>query len=145
MTKYDSSLAVVARLLDASEEALGVQRCMVAAIITHQTTELLLRMLIHRFGRSRGLETTTLTLAAEREMSIRSLLLYFDLIYPGNKLSARLLDVHQQRKSIMHRLVSGCEPLNVPDDQTQAQCLAATELNLELRELLQPDQSRILG
>jgi hypothetical protein len=74
-----------------------------SAVIYFQTLEFSLRLVVHFLGLRAGLSKSALE-RMEIERSFYHLILYFDLLDPGNSLSERLLKFINQRNDLIHKL-----------------------------------------
>ena len=131
-----SSLAIVDGLMHASMEALQDHRALEAAVITLETTEDLLRMLIRSLGLARGLGEDTLSMATDPQDGFRQLVLHAELLSPDNARSHRLLDLHREHSTITQRLFLGSGTYEACHDRLRALCLKGLRLNRELRAIL---------
>jgi hypothetical protein len=74
-----------------------------SAIINFQTVEFCLRLVIHLLAVRAGISESPMK-RLEDEQSFFRLVLYFDLLKPGNILSQRLIKFNNDRNDFMHKL-----------------------------------------
>ncbi|MBI4379855.1 MAG: hypothetical protein HY574_01495 [candidate division NC10 bacterium] len=130
------NLAVVDALKEASLKAFREGHSLESAVIIFQTVDVLLRMSIKAFARSRGVSNVSLNKVAEDEQSFSRLVLYFDLVCPSNILSDRLRHLNSQRNAVLHRLFYNFDSIESLRSELSEFCVEAAKLNQELRRFV---------
>ena len=139
-------LSVIRKLKEAARQALQNGHSLESAVIVFETIEMLLRLSIRSIGSQTGVDEASLRRAADRETSFRQLVLYFDLLDPGNGQSDRLLALNRQRNAVMHRLFDQFESIQAYHEEIEALCLSGIDTVDDLVHLLEePSKGRGFG
>jgi hypothetical protein len=135
MKKYPN-IDFAKMLEDRALESLKAGYYLEAAIVIFQSVEIFLRIAIKGFGDGAGVRSSTLKKCCEDEISFFKLTLYFDLIFPNNKVCGELRELNAKRNRLMHKLFFEFVELDSLNESLKSFCLKGVELQNKLRDLL---------